>query len=332
MEDASALRASTVAAEAGPAPADDGAPVRVLYVMGHAFSGSTLLTLLLGCHAEVATVGELGVAEAVRQRTSPDRYLCSCRVPIRRCEFWAGVRQQMAARGRPFDPWDSDLDFRVPHGGVADALLRAAQRGPLLEACRRGGILVVPGARRRLSHTLDRIATLARVVTELRGAAVFVDASKRPERAVFMQRDPRLDVRVLHLVRDGRAVVCSTMRNRGWSAGVAATSWLQDNRRSELARRYFPADRWTRIRHEDLCADVGGTLARIHRFAGVTPCADIPRFREKEQHVIGNRMRLDSLTEIRADERWRTELDGGTRRLLERRTAWMNRRYGYPPD
>jgi len=31
----------------------------VLYLMGHGYSGSTLLTFLLGSHPQIATIGEL---------------------------------------------------------------------------------------------------------------------------------------------------------------------------------------------------------------------------------------------------------------------------------
>jgi hypothetical protein len=304
--------------------------VPVLYLMGHGFSGSTLLALLLGCHPEIATTGELGVAESHKETTSAERYLCSCRQPLRHCPFWRRVEREMAERGHPFDAWDAQLDFRAPGSAIADVLLGALLRGPAMEALRAAGLRVVPPARRQLRLTLDRIVAFAEVVNELTGARVFVDASKRPERPMFMRLHPRLDVRVVHLVRDGRAVACSSMRNFGWSLERAADSWIADNRRSEAACGRLPAERWLRVRYEDLCADVGGTLARIHRFAGVTPRDEVPRFREQEQHVIGNRMRLESLGEIRPDERWRETLRPDQRRALERRLGSLNARYGYP--
>ena len=309
-----------------------GAPIRVLYLMGHGFSGSTLLTLLLGCHPELAPVGELGIAERSRPTMSADDYPCSCRRSIRECPFWRQVEAEMAARGVAFDAWDARLDFRVPTGGLPDTLLAALLRGPLLESARSLGLWLVPEARRQLDITLDRIVRLAEVVTGLAGALAFVDASKRPERVMFMRRDPRLDVRVVHLVRDGRAVARSSIRNFGWDAAAAADSWLADNLRSERICRSLPPERWIRVRYEDLCADPPGTLARIHQLAGVAPQAELPRFREKEQHVVGNRMRLESAADIRPDERWREELDEGQRRIIGARTERMNRRYGYATD
>ena len=134
----------------------------IVYIMGHGFSGSTLLTFLLGSHPQIATVGELGIAP--RAKTNPEEYFCSCREPIRDCGFWRRVTREMVERGHEFDVWDSELEFRSRQGGLADVVLRAVQRGPLLETARNAAFRVVPSARRDLSRTLGRIESLAEIV------------------------------------------------------------------------------------------------------------------------------------------------------------------------
>lgn len=301
----------------------------VLYITGHGYSGSTLLTFLLGSHPEIATIGELGIAEQAKRQTTPEQYLCSCQVPVRECGFWRRVSREMGERGHDFDVWDSDLDFRARGGGVSDVILRAVQRGPVLEMARSLGVRVVPGARRELARILSRIEALAEIVTGIKGSRIFLDSSKRPERAVFMRRNPSFDLRVIHLVRDGRAVSWSNMKNLGLGAEAAADSWVADNRAAEQARRRFPPDRWMTLRHEDVCVDPAGALSRIYAFAGLPPNGGVPDFRGVEHHVIGNRMRLSSTSEIRLDERWKTALDPEQMAAIERRVASLNRRYGY---
>src|SRR5215213_2438897 len=112
----------------------------VLYLMGHGYSGSTLLTFLLGSHPQIATIGELGIAEHAKSQTVPEQYLCSCLAPVRECAFWQRVRREMAERGHDFDVWDSELEFRARGGGLSDIILRAVQRGPVLEMARSAGI------------------------------------------------------------------------------------------------------------------------------------------------------------------------------------------------
>lgn len=302
---------------------------RLVYIMGHGYSGSTLLTLLLGAHPQIATIGEMGIAP--RSKTRPEEFLCSCRAPIRDCGFWQQVTQGMRERGHEFDIWNAGLDFRARTGGVDDVVLRAVQRGPLLEAARSAALRVLPGARRELARILARLEALVETVTGIKGCDTFLDSSKRPERAVFMRRAPGFDMRVIHLVRDGRAVSWSTMKNLGVGPEEAARSWLGDNQASEWARRYFPAGRWLTLRHEDVCADPAGTLAKVYGFIGVPAKNGVHDFRDVEQHVIGNRMRLASTSEIRLDDRWKTALTPEQMELIESRVGAMNRRYGYGP-
>jgi Sulfotransferase family len=298
---------------------------KVVYIMGHGYSGSTLLTFLLGAHPEIATIGELGIAPSAKT----EDYLCSCRTPIRECAFWHRVAREMAARGHDFDVWEADLDFRARGGWLADVVLRAVQRGPLLEAARGAALHAVPGARRELFRVLARIEALVEIVTGIKGCGIFVDSSKRPERAVLMQRFGGFDMRVIHLVRDGRAVSWSTMKNLGVGPEEAARSWLADNHGCEHARRYFPADRWLTLRYEDLCAEPLATLHRVYGFLGVSAKNGMHDFRAADHHIIGNRMRLSSTSEIRLDESWKEALTPAQVALIQGRVTDLNRRFGY---
>jgi hypothetical protein len=167
------------------------------------------------------------------------------------------------------------------------------------------------------------------VVTEIRGCRTFVDSSKRPERAVYLRRVPSFDMKVIHLVRDGRAVSWSAMKNWGIGAEAAAESWLRDVKASERARRTFPADRWLTLHHEDVCARPAEVLQAVHGFIGVAPRNGGNGFRGGDHHIIGNRMRLLSTSEIRLDERWKTALAPGEMESIERKLGPTNRRYGY---
>jgi hypothetical protein len=305
---------------------------KVVYIMGHGYSGSTLLTFLLGTHPQIATIGELGIApQAKEELEGPEEYLCSCLTPVRQCDFWRRVSQEMAARGHDFDVWDADLDFRARDGGVADVILRAVQRGPVLETARDLGIQIVPGARRERDRIVSRIDSLAEIVSQIKGCDVFLDSSKRPERATLMQRSGKFDLRVVHLVRDGRAVSWSSMKHLKIGPAEAARSWIADNRASEHARRYFPAHKWMTLRYEDLCADPDATLRRIHAFADIPSRNGFHNFRATDHHIIGNQMRLSSTSEIRLDESWKQALAPEQIALIDRLVAPLNRRYGYEP-
>lgn len=295
--------------------------------MGHGFSGSTLLTLLLGAHPDMATVGETEVAAAAK--VDQGSLTCSCQRLFRDCDFWRRVQDGMAARGHRFDVVDAAaLDFRAPHNPLADRMMRAGPRGPVLETVRRLGLDLLPGPRRVMAKIVQRNQDFIDTVTELRGCRVFVDASKRPVRALHLCRLTGARVKVVHLVRDGRAVTCSAMRNLDASPEAGALSWLRTNQACERARQRFADDDWILLRYEDLCADPPASLARLHRFIGVAERPPAGDFHEG-QHVIGNRMRLRHAGEIVADEHWRQNLSTVDRAVIERILDSLNRSYGY---
>lgn len=299
-----------------------------VFLMAHSFSGSTLLSFLLGAHPEIATVGEMFIAQGI----DPQSYVCSCGRPIGDCPFWRRISLEMAARGIPYDVRRNEASFSTNGvGRVSHLLLTAEPRGPVLETARSAALALIPGAKRELDRRLRINEALAEVVTGLRGARAFVDASKRPGRLLHLRRIPSLDIRVIHMVRDGRAVTRSTIHNLGRSAEEGARSWLGSARDAERLRPRFPADRWMTLRYEDLCRQPGATLDRISRFIGVTPGSSVPDFRSIDHHIIGNRMRLSHTSEISLDERWRTEMPTEQIRAVERIAGPTLERYGYAP-
>jgi hypothetical protein len=296
------------------------------FVLAHSFSGSTLLSLLLGAHPEVATVGEMFIAPT----HNTEEYTCSCGEPIDRCGFWQRVSREMASRGVPYDVRTEDTSLSAgAYGWPGNRVVWAEPRGRFLEAVRRAALALMPRVRSELHRRIEINRHLAEVVLDLRGARIFVDATKRPGRALLLRRDPQLDLRVIHLVRDGRAVCRSTIRNLGRTVEEAARSWAASAKRCEELRRTLPPERWLTVRHEDLCRDAHGTLERIFGFLGVTPDHPLGDFRASDHHIIGNRMRLSRTSEIRLDECWRDELRPEQIRTVERIAGPELRRYGY---
>jgi hypothetical protein len=299
------------------------------FILAHSFSGSTLLSFLLDAHPEIATVGEMFIAPSHNTAGYP----CSCGEPIERCAFWRRVSEAMAARGIPFDLRSAEASLTAAsYGLLGSRVVWAEPRGPFLEGIRRLALALLPGVRRELDRRIAVNRHLAEAVLELRHARVFVDATKRPGRALLLRRDPRLDLQVIHLVRDGRAVARSTIRNLDRTVEEGARSWAASVRRCEELRRAFPPERWLTVRHEDLCRDPRETLARIFDFLDVSPDLEtggVRQIQAGDHHIIGNRMRLSRTSEIRLDERWRTELTPDQLRTIERIAGPELTRYGY---
>lgn len=320
---------------------------RLAYLLAPSHSGSTLLALLLGSHPDLCTVGELNLSAV----DDPERYLCSCGERLRVCAFWQRVTEGMRERGVPFDVMRSGTDFRkVPSPFVA-RLMRPLHRGPMLEAVRDTALALSPTWRAHYPAIQQRNSALVASLLAQTGAKAIVDSSKIGIRLKFLLRNPDLDVRVIRVVRDGRAVALTYMdparyadardpKLRGGGTGgdrererlpmkAAAHEWRRSHEEADAIVDSLPADRWMQVQYESVCSATDRTLGSIFDFLGVESSASRANFRRAGQHVVGNGMRLDTTTEIALDDRWTSVLTAEDRQMFESVAGPLNRRFGY---
>jgi hypothetical protein len=213
--------------------------------------------------------------------------------------------------------------------------VRPAHRGVRVLAERFGrdgardvAMLLCPGGRPYIRHHQHLKAALAESVIECIGKPVLVDSSKSGVQLKYDLRNPRLDVKVIWLVRDGRGAALSVMRNARLGMHQAAYDWRRRNQEAAAIVHRLDRSRWTRVRYEALCAEPDRTLSRLWQFIGLTACA--PESSSTAQyHVLGHRMRLSPITKIALDEKWRTELSAGDLQIFENVAGPFNRELGY---
>jgi len=299
--------------------------VRVAYILAPSHSGSTLLAFLLGAHTEATTIGDTG---GTASRLDP-AYRCSCGEVARTCAFWKRVSSEMAARGFDFSVGDFGTRFESTRSRWLNRVLRAEHRSRLLEAVRDTVLWFDPRWHKEFRETAARNVALAGTILRLTGAKVLADSDKLPHRLKFLLRIPELDIKVIHLVRDGRGVVHTCIRDEGWSAAKSAMEWCRGIRAAEKLLSRLPVSQWTQVRYEDLCADPRKTLERLCMFLELDPSGVTLDFRSASLHVFGNKMRLDSTSAIRVDDRWRTDLTQAELAAVNRICGRLLRRYGY---
>ena len=320
---------------------------QLAYILAASHSGSTLLALLLNAHPEVCTAGELKITSL----GDLSCYRCSCGSLIRECGFWERVRAGMARRGFDFDLDRPGTHFASVKSTYAQRLLRPLHRGWMLESLRDTGLALSMSWRRSLPDVQARNAALAETVCEIYGAQIVVDSSKIGVRLKYLLRNPRLEVKVIRLIRDGRAVattytdparfadaqdpgmrgggVGGDRRSERLAMASAAREWLRSNEEAEHVLTCLDRARWTEVRYEELCRHPIETVGRLYEFLGVDPTVAARDFRKVEHHVLGNGMRLDGGSEIVLDERWRRVKTSGELLVFDRVAGKVNRRLGY---
>jgi len=304
--------------------------IDVLYIAGAGRSGSTLLERLLGQLPDCVAVGELRHL----WREDPTRARCGCGQLLPDCEFWRAVLEQAG----------------VAISAAAFRDMRAAQLEvdrirfvPQILAPRLAGREY---GRRRVVYE----ATLRRLyeaVREVGGGRVIVDSSKDISTLYLLARMPDIRLRVLHLVRDSRAVAYSWTKElvrphvvgqisymERYSPVRSALDWTYRNVLSGRASgqtAYF-----MRLRYEDLIADPPAALRRVADFAslaaadpGFVAPAEIDLTRATHT-VAGNPMKFgESRLRLRLDAAWQEALPRRDRALVTTLTWPLLWRYGY---
>jgi hypothetical protein len=323
--------------------------IRLTYILAASHSGSTLLAMLLGAHPDVCTVGELKWTSM----GDVDQYRCSCGELIKKCGFWTGVRETMRDKGLEFEFDNVRTDVKASASPFERRLLSPLHRGPLLERIRDAALALSPGWAQRLRAHQARNRALMETVLNRTGRDVLVDSSKVGIRLKYLLRIPDVDIRIVRMIRDGRAVALtytdpagfadtSNPALKGGGSGDvasrehlrlpmqrAAREWRRSNEEAASILQELPTSQWTTLRYEDLCARPEEELRRLFTFIGVDPGKSRMDFRSTDHHVVGNGMRFDTTTEIRIDERWRKVLGPGDLETFASVAGSLNRGLGY---
>ena len=310
-------------------PATGPEPVRYVCLPGSRFTGSTLLGTLLNEHPECASIG---AAVGLIRRTDLTTYRCSCGELFRECGFWRHVADRTRALGHPVNVFETNFwntHLRLSGHRAVNFVLARSLGSDALNRARDALLWKVPSAKRRIAQMGWNTWSLATAVLERTGKRVFIDTARDHQRPKYLSRLPMFDLKVIHLVRDPRGNVASIMKHTGVDVTVAARQWRHVNVEAERMRRYLPAERWLSLRYEALCADPAAVLDRIADFLGVRRVR-MEGFDHAPRHIIGNKMRMRGVGEIREDLSWQTELSSSDLAAIAQVAGATSRAFGYP--
>jgi hypothetical protein len=304
-------------------------PVKVLYVLGHGRSGSTVLDVILGNHPEIASTGEL---TNLPIKGWPRDMPCSCGRSVSMCPFWSEVRRRWEELAGPRS---------VDRYARLEGIFEQYRWGPrlLLERSNPSG---------DFQEWTKLNETLFRAIREVSGKSVVLDSSKNPLRALALDAAPGVDLYAVYLVRDVRGVAYARKKalKRDEEAGIfqdhtpvpvwrSSIRWVATNLLSEWVYERLDPHKRVKVRYESFTEEPRGPLLQIGKALDLDltdmaqEVADGGTFRVGHLYG-GNRLRMSKGIKLRSDGgSWAKGLSPGEQRLSWLLAGPLMRRHGY---
>ncbi len=297
--------------------------MHLVYLTSCSYSGSTLLTLLLNTHPQIATVGELKANINSKQ----SQILCSCGQNLHHCAFWTTIIKRTQRLGADIQADRLGTQFGYPESKLFQLVCHAKVRSRWFENMRRFALSREPFAK-TFTQVLMRNRLLIETIADHKGGTHFLDSSKDVVRLMYFLQSKYWQISVIRMVRDGRGTMNSFQKHfPSLSPRKIARMWTGVDRQFENLVRLFPEMRTITVRYEDLVDDVASQLKRIALFLNLSP-----NFSELDfptGHIFGNDMRLKRIESIRLDESWRQQLSPSALQIFEQIAGPTNRKLGY---
>jgi len=298
--------------------------INYIYLHSVEHSGSTLVACLLGAHPSVSTVGEFTIDFSQEGK-------CSCGSPYTECQLWQMWKSKSIENEIDFRIGNLEINLQPKHNNDRfEDLFYYHFNSKLFDQMKRF-LFKKTKYYKSVEKKIDKYLMLSQQLCEIDNTSIFLDTSKNPYQASFMAQHPKIKIKLISLVRDGRAVMNSLIEKEKYTPIHAINAWKWGNRNIErIKKNYFESENIFELKLEDLCHHPEEIKKQLFEFIGVNYVDSIDYTDKKNRHIVGNYMRHKFDGTIRkTDSVWKTQLSKANLSLFEAEAGKMNKRYGY---
>jgi hypothetical protein len=294
-----------------------------------------MLNLMLGLHPHAVAVSELTHLPKNIAHDEP----CTCGKSVRQCQVWnqafssikRGLNVDMLRNPYAFDLGfisDNRPEYRAEIGTRYRAMWQL--RRMAIYFSQLTGSSLPAFMRSRFAKTTANRLALYEAIRSTTGARLIVDASKEYLAGLSLYQKCPDEMRLIVLLRDGRAVFYSNLK-RGFGQTYSLQTWLKYYRHAlPLLERNVPPHHRIIVRYEDLASETEPQLRRLCGFLDLEYTPSMLDSTTKQQHITsGNNMRFNFGAPVRIDDKWRSALGEQDLKYFERHAGKLNRSLGY---
>jgi len=275
----------------------------LIYLLGSGHCGSTLLDITLNNHSKIIGVGELENYDPTNEYTGG------------KSKFWQKVFSNI--------DWKQNLKV---HQTKFNFLANSNKYFYSINHDSPSKLSLVNN-----KDYAKKSDILYHNINSLSNKPYILDSSKEVPRGELIAKYSHLNVTILHMVRDGRAVMWSYKKKTGnifkWSV---LFKWAFTNIKIEIMKKRLKNTQVILIRYEDLIENPEKEITKILSKFNLDFKPEILEFNKQERHQIGgNRMKLKKEIKLEKDLSWLKNLSYIEIKLFNLIFGWLNRKYGY---
>lgn len=290
----------------------------IIYIAGYGRSGSTLLERILSSHRRIFGMGEItNFLDLINNGSS----FCSCGKQVYQCEFWSDVIKNFS---NTFKNLIELKKIQKEFDSISGFINHFFERNSNQK-------IMYKNLNQKLFYSIFQ-----KLPPETN---YLVDSSKTTRQSFFrpisLSRLAFLNLKVIHLVRDGRGCMWSNLKGSNkrlerckdsyihFATIRTATSWFLANIAAHIIQATFSPKNYCRIRYEDFVKYPSETMNRLGSFLDINFKIQAEMLKRRKNiplghQLAGNRLRSQKQIILKPDIEWRKKL-----RLYNKLLFWL---------
>jgi len=317
----------------------------LIFIIGAGHSGSTLLAKTLNAHSKIFALSEIS---NFHEDIKKEYALCGCETPLRKCPFWKKINKQLIKK-LGFGIKDKPDEFRITRPLGQNSFFDKVK----FRISRYLAFHLKIKVTGYLKNQLRNIEVLFDTIFKHTKADILVDSSKSPKRAYLLKNNLKdFDVKVIHLVRDGRAALNSYQKGyykvkiknpdtgkyemkTYYAENVRSVKesikiWKRNNLQALYFHKLLNMKHYYFLRYENFTSEPEKQLKKLLSFLGVQYESEMLNLNRYKNHMVsGNASRINAEKIEKPFNSWKNELNKEKIKQFERKAGWLNRKFGY---
>ena len=158
--------------------------IKYIYILSQRYSGSTLLSYLLGTHPDIATIGERRKFYVNSWKTDehPDQRLCSCGTPFYQCSHWNEIKSSVYERLKGTKLSSNATEFKIFNHKLFNQIASEMVKYSLIRGLKWSKLPF----KKRLEELLHFNQVLVEEILRIQQKPIFLDSSKTIDHILYL--------------------------------------------------------------------------------------------------------------------------------------------------